>query len=61
MEDLIADAMNKGEFDNISGKGKPLDFTERNPLVDSDTHNINKILINNGYMPEWISLEREIK
>jgi DnaJ family protein C protein 28 len=53
--------MSKGEFENLSGKGKPLDYNERNPLVDTMTHNINKILINNGYAPEWITLEKEIR
>lgn len=61
VEDLIQESMSKGEFDNLSGKGKPLDYTERNPLVDTMTHNINKILINNGYAPQWITLEKEIR
>lgn len=61
VEDLIQESMSKGEFDNLPGKGKPLDYTERNPMVDTMTHNINKILINNGYVPEWITLEKEIR
>ena len=61
VEDLIQESMSKGEFENLSGKGKPLDYNERNPLVDTMTHNINKILINNGYAPEWITLEKEIR
>ncbi|VDI51928.1 DnaJ homolog subfamily C member 28 [Mytilus galloprovincialis] len=61
VQDLIQESMSKGEFDNLSGKGKPLDYNERNPLVDTMTHNINKILINNGYAPQWITLEKEIR
>lgn len=61
VEDLIQESMHKGDFDNLPGKGRPLDYTERNPLVDTMTHNINKILINNGYAPEWITLEKDIR
>ncbi|XP_077977380.1 dnaJ homolog subfamily C member 28-like [Glandiceps talaboti] len=61
VEDMIRDSMEKGEFDNLSGKGKPLTRTDYNPLVDTTTHNINKILINNGYAPEWITLNSEVR
>jgi len=53
--------MKKGDFDDLPGKGKPLQYEERNPMVDFTTHNLNKILINNGYVPEWITLEKEIR
>ncbi|KAK3108793.1 hypothetical protein FSP39_015853 [Pinctada imbricata] len=61
VEDLIQESMKSGDFDNLPGMGKPLNFSERNPLVDSMTHNLNKILINNGFTPEWIMLEKEIR
>ncbi|KAL5006754.1 hypothetical protein ScPMuIL_015560 [Solemya velum] len=61
VEDLIQESMMKGEFDNLHGKGRPLEYSNRNPMVDTDTHNINKILINNGYVPEWVTLEKEIR
>ena len=61
VEDLIQESMKNGEFDDLPGMGKPLDFTERNPMVDTMTHNLNKIMINNGFTPEWIMLEKEIR
>jgi hypothetical protein len=60
VEDLIAESMARGDFDNLPGAGKPLDYSHHNPLVDTHTHNLNKILINNGYVPEWVTLDREI-
>jgi len=61
VEDLIAESMAKGDFDNLPGKGKPLRYSHDNPYVDAMTHNINKILINNGYVPPWVTLEKEIR
>ncbi|XP_070568149.1 dnaJ homolog subfamily C member 28-like [Ptychodera flava] len=60
VEDLIRDSMEKGEFENLGGKGKPL-RSDHNPLLDTMTHNLNKILINNGYTPEWITLNAEVR
>ncbi|XP_067649826.1 dnaJ homolog subfamily C member 28-like [Haliotis asinina] len=61
VEDMITDSMKNGDFDNLALKGKPLVYENRNPLLDIDTHNLNKILINNGYAPEWITLQGEIR
>lgn len=61
VEDLISESMAQGHFDNLSGKGKPLKYTEHNPFVDSMTHNLNKVLIQDGYAPQWIMLEKDIR
>ena len=61
VEDLIAESMSRGEFDNLPGMGKPLEYSNHNPMVDAMTHNLNKVLINNGYVPEWVTLERDIR
>ena len=61
VEDLIAESMAKGEFDNLPGRGKPLIYSNHNPMVDTATHNLNKILIENGYVPEWVTLQKEIR
>ena len=53
--------MQKGEFDNLSGKGKPLESSNHNPLLDVTTQNINRILVDNGYAPEWVMLQGEIR
>ncbi|EAT33012.1 AAEL014735-PA [Aedes aegypti] len=62
VEDLIQEAMGRGDFSNLSGFGKPLpDLTSQNPYVDFTTHKINKIMLDNGFTPEWITLHKEIR
>ena len=61
VEDLIAESMAKGDFDNLSGAGKPL--PERviyNPYEDFTTHKMNQILVDGGFAPEWIMLKKDI-
>ncbi|KAM3962681.1 LOW QUALITY PROTEIN: dnaJ homolog subfamily C member 28 [Aphomia sociella] len=60
VEDLIQESISKGEFENLSGKGKPLKDQNRNPYVDFTTHKLNEVLINNGFTPEWITMAKEI-
>lgn len=43
VEDLIQESMSKGEFDNLSGKGKPLKDQNANPYVDFTTHKLNEV------------------
>lgn len=61
VEDLITESMSKGEFDNLSGSGKPLrhrlDF---NPHMDFTAHKMNEILVEGGFAPEWIMLKKDI-
>jgi len=60
VEDLIQESMSKGDFNNIRPSGKPLH--ERNPhYMDFTTYKMNEILIDNGYMPDWILLEKDIR
>ncbi|BFZ01019.1 hypothetical protein BsWGS_04058 [Bradybaena similaris] len=61
VDDLIRESMQRGDFDNLSGSGKPLKHSDHNPFIDLTTHNINKILVNNGFKPEWIMLSKEIR
>lgn len=61
VEDLIQESMAKGEFDNLSGKGKPIKRDTYNPYVDFTTHKLNQVLIDNGFMPKWLVLEKEIR
>lgn len=61
VEDLIQESMAKGDFDNLSGKGKPLKKFSGCSYIDPMTHNLNRILIDNGYQPEWILMQKEIK
>ncbi|TKS82397.1 DnaJ -like protein subfamily C member 28 [Collichthys lucidus] len=61
VEDLIQESMARGDFRNLSGAGKPLNKFEYNPYADPMTHNLNRILIDNGYQPAWDCLQIEIK
>lgn len=62
VEDLIQESMSKGEFDNLKNTGKPLpSYESRNPYVDFITHKLNEVLIDNGFTPEWILLQKEIR
>lgn len=61
VEDLIQESISKGDFDNLQGTGKPLSNAQsQNPYVDFTQHKINKILLDNGFTPEWITLQKEI-
>ncbi|XP_076857831.1 dnaJ homolog subfamily C member 28 isoform X2 [Brachyhypopomus gauderio] len=61
VEDLIQESMARGDFRNLSGTGKPLSKFDHNPYADPMTHNLNRILIDNGYQPEWIVAQKEIR
>lgn len=52
--------MAKGQFNNLKGQGKPLPPSKCNPYVDFVTHKINEIMIDNGFAPDWINLQKEI-
>ena len=47
VEDIIREAMERGDFDNLPGKGKPLDLRE-DPLLDPITAIVNRIVRENG-------------
>ncbi|XP_062278892.1 dnaJ homolog subfamily C member 28 [Scomber scombrus] len=61
VEDLIQESMSRGDFRNLSGAGKPLNKFEYNPYADPMTHNLNRILIDNGYQPPWVVTQRDIR
>ncbi len=47
VEDIIREAMERGDFDNLPGKGKPLNLVN-DPLVDPITSIVNRIIRDNG-------------
>ncbi|NLO20830.1 MAG: DUF1992 domain-containing protein [Syntrophomonadaceae bacterium] len=59
VENQIRQAMEKGEFDNLDGTGKPLRFDE-NPYEPPEVRMIHKILKDNDFAPYWIELGKEI-
>lgn len=59
VEEQIEEARERGEFDNLPGKGKPLDL-RRDPYGDRDWL-VQHVLKNANARPEWVELQREIR
>lgn len=56
---LIREAMERGEFDDLPGRGQPLDLQD-DPLADPSTWAARHILHNSGFTPDWVDDRREI-
>ena len=56
----IEEAMERGEFSNLPGKGKPLKL-DTNPFLTPQARMTNRFLKENGFSPRWIELEKEIR
>ena len=56
----IEEAMERGEFANLPGKGKPLKL-DTNPYLTPQARMANRLLKENSFAPRWIELEKEIK
>ena len=56
----IEEAMERGEFANLPGKGKPLKF-DTNPFLTPQARMTNRLLKKNGFAPRWVELEKEIR
>lgn len=59
VEKIIREAMEEGEFDNLEGKGQPLDLRE-NPFEDPDLRTAHRLLRNAGFAPAWIEERKDI-
>jgi DnaJ homolog subfamily C member 28 len=55
----IREAMERGEFDNLTGKGEPIDLSE-NPYEDPDWRTAHRMLRNAGFAPTWIEERKDI-
>src|SRR5579872_1077102 len=55
----IQEAIDEGAFDNLPGKGQPLDLDD-DPLTPPHLRLSNKILKNAGVLPDWMQIDREI-
>jgi hypothetical protein len=56
----IREAIERGEFENLRGEGKPLNLT-RDPNVPKDWDLAFNLLKNSGFAPDWIELSNEIR
>lgn len=60
VEKIIQQAMEEGVFDNLEGKGRPLDF-ELDANTPKDWELAFTILKNANMAPGWIELDKEIR
>ncbi len=60
VERKIREAQKQGLFDDLPGKGEPLDLTE-NPFLDPSWRTAYNLLQGQGFAPEWIELDQEIR
>jgi DnaJ family protein C protein 28 len=60
VEKQIREAMERGEFENLPGAGKPLDLDE-NPFAPEDWRLAFKILKDHNVAPEWIEQGKVIR
>jgi hypothetical protein len=59
IDQKIREAMEQGEFDDLPGKGKPLDTSE-NPFEDPELRMAHRMLRNAGFAPSWIEERKGI-
>ena len=55
----IREAIEQGEFENLAGKGAPIDLSE-NPFEDPDWRTAHRLLRNAGFAPAWIEDRKDI-
>ena len=59
-EQRIAEAMQRGEFDDLPGAGEPLALDD-DPLIPEDLRMAYRILKNAGYVPPELEAHKEIR
>jgi DnaJ family protein C protein 28 len=59
VEKQIRKAMEEGAFDNLPGKGKPIDLSE-NPFEDPDLRTVHRLLRDAGFAPAFIEERKSI-
>jgi hypothetical protein len=59
-ERRILEAMARGDFDGLPGKGKPLHLEEDDPMVPEELRLAYKVLKNAGCLPPELELHKEI-
>lgn len=59
VDQKIREAMEQGEFDDLSGKGEPIDLSE-NPFENPEWRLAHRMLRNAGFAPAWIEERKDI-
>lgn len=60
IEDHIQKAQQEGKFDNLPGKGKPLNLDD-NPYIDPEWRVAHHMLQSSGFTLPWIATRQEIE
>lgn len=60
IDEIIQQAMQEGVFDNLPGKGKPLNL-EENPFLDQEWQLAYHLLKQNGFAPQFIEQRQAIE
>lgn len=60
VEQRIWHSMEEGQFENLPGKGKPLNLSS-NPHADPADDTLYRVLSKNGCAPRWVELNKEIR
>lgn len=59
VDKLIREAMERGDFDELSGRGEPVDLSE-NPFEDPEVRTAHRLLRNAGFAPAWLEEQKDI-
>ncbi len=59
VDKIIRQAMDEGQFDNLPGRGQPLDLGD--PHEDPTRWAAHRLLKNSGFAPDWVEERREIE
>lgn len=60
IDEIIRDAMRRGEFDGLPGAGKPLSL-EDDTHVPAELRLAHRVLRDNNLAPDWIMIGKEIE
>ena len=59
-ERRILEAMERGEFDDLPGKGKPLNLSDDDPMVPEELRMAYRMLSNAGLLPPELEVRKEL-
>src|SRR5437762_14058449 len=59
VDQKIREGVEQGEFDDLAGKGAPIDLSE-NPYEDPDWRTAHRMLRTAGFAPAWIEERKDI-
>jgi DnaJ family protein C protein 28 len=60
IDEIIRQAMDEGAFENLRGKGKPLNLDE-NPYLDKEWQLAYHLLKQNGFAPDFVEKRQAIE